>query len=287
MKRKIVSKMLQVLVLMTLLIAVFLATNVTDELPDEIPENRPISKEETKVYTTGSSLYGNEESIPVAGMTAELMKMHDLDAVELADNDVSMVEESLEKLEEPKELNIKDVEYTRYATEVLNIREEPTKESKLLGRFGIGNEIRVTGEIEDCDFIRITYNGQEAYVWADSLSEDEPVVEEVEEVVEYSWGGEVLNRTNGKINGPSGEETYYNLDMSGVVRIMRSIGNTDPYWVRSDGCKMLGDYIMVAADLSIRPRGSLIPTSLGMGIVTDTGEFIYTNRYRLDIATAW
>jgi hypothetical protein len=90
--------------------------------------------------------------------------------------------------------------------------------------------------------------------------------------------------------GPSGKETYYNLEMGGVVSIMRGIGFDEasyPYWVRSDGCKMLGDYVMVAADLSIRPRGSTIATSLGTGLVCDTGSFIYDNPTQLDIATNW
>ena len=41
--------------------------------------------------------------------------------------------------------------------------------------------------------------------------------------------------------GPNGKETYYNLNMSGVVDIMRGMGNNDNYWVREDGVKMLGD----------------------------------------------
>ena len=101
------------------------------------------------------------------------------------------------------------------------------------------------------------------------------------------WNGQVLTPYLGVVQGPSGKETYYNLDMSGVISIMRSMGNNDPYWVRSDGCKMLGNYIMVAADLSIRPRGSLIQTSLGTGIVCDTGTFIYSDPYQIDIAVTW
>ena len=101
------------------------------------------------------------------------------------------------------------------------------------------------------------------------------------------WKGPVLTKTRGTITGPSGKETYYNLNMAGVVNIMRSMGNTDEYWVRDDGCKMLGDYIMVAADLSIRPRGSLVDTSLGKGIVCDTGAFTARNPYQLDIAVTW
>ncbi len=99
-----------------------------------------------------------------------------------------------------------------------------------------------------------------------------------------------LSQSAGVFNGPSGKETYYNLNMSGVVGIMRSIGYSEddyPYWVRQDGVKMLGPYVMVAAALDIRPRGSLIATSKGTGIVCDTGTFIYSNPYGLDIATAW
>ena len=102
-----------------------------------------------------------------------------------------------------------------------------------------------------------------------------------------SWNGQKLTPAAGTIMGPSGKETYYNLDMSGVVRIMRGIGNNDPYWVRGDGVKMLGDYVMVAAHLGLRPRGSHILTSLGMGVVCDTGGFANNNPTQLDIATNW
>jgi 3D (Asp-Asp-Asp) domain-containing protein len=69
--------------------------------------------------------------------------------------------------------------------------------------------------------------------------------------------------------------------------MMHNRGYNYEYWVRSDGVKMLGNYVMVAADLNIRPRGSLVETSLGTGIVCDTGTFIYSNHYQLDIATTW
>ena len=101
------------------------------------------------------------------------------------------------------------------------------------------------------------------------------------------WDGPVLNSFNGTVMGPSGKETYYNLDMSGVVQIMRGMGNTDEYWVREDGCKMLGDYIMCAANLSVHPRGSLVESSLGTCIVCDTGGFAGYNPNQLDIAVTW
>ncbi len=123
----------------------------------------------------------------------------------------------------------------------------------------------------------------------ETVTIDEVDNEEVELEVEsiYEWDGPVLTRSAGVNQGPSGKETYYNLPMQGVVSIMRSIGNNDEYWVREDGVKMLGDYVMVAAHLPTRPRGSLIPTSLGMGIVCDTGTFALSNHTQLDIAVAW
>jgi hypothetical protein len=65
------------------------------------------------------------------------------------------------------------------------------------------------------------------------------------------------------------------------------MGNTDEYWIREDGCKMLGDYIMCAANLDVRPRGSLVESSLGTCIVCDTGGFAYSDPYQLDIAVNW
>ena len=109
----------------------------------------------------------------------------------------------------------------------------------------------------------------------------------VEAVAEPQTGTGVLNRTLGTVMGPSGKETFYNLDMSGVIAIMQSMGYYADYWVREDGVKMYGDYIMVAANLSIRPKGTIVQTSLGMGIVVDTGGFAATNPYQLDIATTW
>lgn len=110
---------------------------------------------------------------------------------------------------------------------------------------------------------------------------------EVNKKPEFVWTGPVLTQRKGVNFGPTGRETYYNLPMGGVIKIMRSIGNTDNYWVREDGVKMLGEYIMVAANLNVFPRGTIVPTSLGMGIVCDTGDFAKNNPRQLDIAVAW
>ncbi len=108
--------------------------------------------------------------------------------------------------------------------------------------------------------------------------------------VNNSWNGPVLTKNKGVVNGPSGKETYYNLNMNGVVKIMRNAGFTEeeyPYWVREDGVKMLGNYVMVAANLEIRPRGSIVQSSLGDAIVCDTGGFAHSNPTQLDIAVTW
>ena len=99
-----------------------------------------------------------------------------------------------------------------------------------------------------------------------------------------------LNNYNGVFQGPNGRETFYNLNMSGIVSIMRDAGYSEeeyPYWVREDGCKMLGNYIMVAANLSTRPRGTIIETSLGTAIVCDTGSFVNSYPNGIDIAVNW
>lgn len=110
------------------------------------------------------------------------------------------------------------------------------------------------------------------------------------EIVETSYSGGKLTRSRGSIQGPSGKETYYNLNMTGVVSIMRRMGFSEseyPYNVRTDGVKCLGPYVMVAAHLGNRPRGSKVQTSLGTGIVCDTGGFASGNPTQIDIATAW
>lgn len=82
-------------------------------------------------------------------------------------------------------------------------------------------------------------------------------------------------------------ETYYNLPMQGVVEIARAHGIGGEYWVREDGAKMLGEYIMLATNNEVYPIGTLVPCSLGMGISLDTGTFAERNPYQVDIAVSW
>lgn len=113
---------------------------------------------------------------------------------------------------------------------------------------------------------------------------EEEIIEEVQMIILPELQ---LTETLGKVQGPQEIEKYYNLPMDKVVQIMRDKGYTEadyPYYIREDGIKMLGDFIIVAADLNKYPKGTVVQTSLGQGIVCDT----YTASEDLfDIAVNW
>ena len=94
-------------------------------------------------------------------------------------------------------------------------------------------------------------------------------------------------------------ETYYNMYMGELIDAMNRGGwayndcinkdiidnilDTSGYWIRSDGCKMFGDYIILAASASEYARGSIVLTSLGWGMVIDRG----VGPGVIDIAVNW
>lgn len=129
--------------------------------------------------------------------------------------------------------------------------------------------------------------------WMQAYTEELNLQEQIEEmekgvyVPPTTWTGPVLTRSAGTIQGPSGKETYYNLPMQGVVNIMRRMGydaERYPYWVREDGMKMLGGFIMAAADLRHYPRGSIVESSRGWTLICDTGHLGWNH---LDLACNW
>lgn len=92
-------------------------------------------------------------------------------------------------------------------------------------------------------------------------------------------GGGVLTPSSG-VNWFNGrKETYYNLNMSGVVANAKNMGIEGDYWVRGDGVKMYGNYVIVAAQMD---KGTIIDTSLGTGIILD-----YCPAGTIDIAVSW
>ena len=104
-----------------------------------------------------------------------------------------------------------------------------------------------------------------------------------------TWNGAVLTASTGTVVGPSGKETYYNLPMGGVINNTRAAGVQGNYWVRDDGAKMYGDYILAACDVTgmVHNRYDIVNTSMGQAICADTGTFAYDNPYQVDIATTW
>ena len=112
------------------------------------------------------------------------------------------------------------------------------------------------------------------------FEEEEEILEIVEDDILSTL---VLSQKLGRVQGPQEEETYYNLPMDNVVENMRDKGYAEIYYVREDGVKMLGDFIIVATDLDKYPRGTVVQTSLGQGLVCDKCETPNT----IDIAVEW
>ena len=80
-------------------------------------------------------------------------------------------------------------------------------------------------------------------------------------------------------------EKYYNLSMQKVVKRAQDMGIPCEYWVRDDGVKMFGPWVIVAAHPSVT-RYTRVQTSLGEGIVLDY-HTVKDGKTLLDIATTW
>jgi hypothetical protein len=97
---------------------------------------------------------------------------------------------------------------------------------------------------------------------------------------------EHLTRSGGVFEGPSGTEKYYNLNMSKCVSIMNDLGYSYEYWVRDDGVKMFGEYVMCATDTYVYPKGTILETSLGTAMVVDHCVAA-ENSFMIDICVTW
>ena len=187
-----------------------------------------------------------------------------------------------------KDLNIEftDISNTMYADKNTLIYSYPSYEAGVLGEAEFNQEIYITGDSES-DFYRCDLG----YVLKTDMMKEKYVVPKVmvsRNISSTGYTGGCLTPSSGVFYGPSGKESYYNLNMNGVISNMSSYGySMNDYTVRSDGVKTLGGYVIVAANLSLRPRGSLVETSLGTGIVCDTGGFAYSDPTQVDIAVTW
>lgn len=94
----------------------------------------------------------------------------------------------------------------------------------------------------------------------------------------------VLTAGLGKIRYQGHTETWYNLPMQNVVQRAQNMGIPCEYWVRDDGVKCFGPWVIVAAHPS-KIRYTFVQTSLGDGIILDTHEMPDTEL--IDIATEW
>lgn len=231
--------------------------------------------------------------IPVAGISGVIYSnsAEELSAIANDNTIVGSTEEETAEAEVEEEVVevqapvITDVEdYNMYiGSSIVNVRSGPSTDYDVVAKFTPGTIITVIAETDN-NWVIINYNDQEAYVCKDYVQEMLPE----EATYNWSWAGEKLNRNNGKVSGPSGNETYYNLNMSRCVYYMNCLGYYYPVWTRSDGTKMFGNAIMVAADLNVHPKGSLVETSLGTGIVVDTGSFVTNGSgVDIDIAVTW
>ena len=210
------------------------------------------------------------------------------------------------KLVQNKEYIFDDTDQTKYInSDNTEVKKLPFAQSTTVETLPLDTEVHLTGT-NDSQYWKIEQDGASYYVDKNALSDTKTtdnadpasdasdpaatvpaVVQTAAVQAGTTWNGSALSPFTGTVMGPSGKETYYNLDMSGCIANMRGIGNNDAYWVRSDGVKMLGNYVMIAANFATRPLGSYVETSLGTGIVVDTGSFAYSNPSQIDIAVTW
>lgn len=171
-----------------------------------------------------------------------------------------------------------------YALGTIPIFENTSLTSAVKSYLSFGEKIYVYDEIVSENYERylVSENG---YVRHTDITFNEADVRPVAQSTPYA--GPQLSPKLGTIQGPSGKETYYNLDMVQVVIRAHQLGFEGDYWIRNDGVKMLGDYIICACAFSIRPIGTLVETSLGTGICLDTGSFAYSDPYLIDISVNW
>lgn len=154
-----------------------------------------------------------------------------------------------------------------------------------------GNTIKESDKyIEEVDKMIQTHTVTTKHTESETVTHKE--AETTTSVYKVKWTGEILTAEKGVNYGPTGKETYYNLPMDDVIQTMRNLGFDEieyKYWIRPDGVKMLGDYVMVAANWDYFPLGTIVECSLGTAIVCDTGGFIWMDEgdYWLDIAVVW
>lgn len=275
-------------------IGAVLESNISSDNKVEVSTERVIADK----YATLNQTLTPDVSIEKTDVVIVTASLEDIAVKE--DTKTNQLNSVEEKEEDTKDLevvdtNVKELKKTLYVNNQANVRVMPTTESEVLTKLNKGDDIKVTGETKK--WYRIKYKDADAFISKDLCQATKPQETKPQETrasskkdnssIPTEWNGKRLTKQAGTVQGPSGKETYYNLNMSGVVSRLHRMGYSGEYWVRDDGVKMFGNYILVAASFDIRPIGTILPTSLGMGIVADTGGFARYNKYQLDIATTW
>lgn len=204
--------------------------------------NETVSTNLVQLANSNSASANLLEEFPVETKTLELDKiLNKNEDVNDNTNDITnekpndIIEEEAVVEEVNNEPEIYDACYTRYVNAAkLNVRVAPDKEAGLLGRLYNQNEVLVTGVVKDSEWVRINFKDwTEAYVDSEFLvdSKDETTYKTIP-----CWSGKTLNKHDGTVTGPSGKETFYNLNMNKVIEyVRRDTGYLEEYWVRDDG----------------------------------------------------
>lgn len=168
-----------------------------------------------------------------------------------------------------------------YTNTTVNLREKETVNSDKIKTLPLNTQVEYVDD--DSEWADVIYDGGTiGYIKSQFLSKKKIKVNKDKRPKEH------LTKQGGVFFYNGKRESYYNLDMSGVVNIMHQLGFKGEYSIRSDGAKLFDGKVMIAADLSVYPRGTILYTSLGKSIVCDTGEFVHQyGSSAFDIATNW
>lgn len=293
-----------------LIVSLVLEIFITSHAQEELKLNYPITDE----IESDTDTLLSYNTLPTAGVASAIYNINSsideedyvsiielqVDSMSTSPMETSYTEESIvnEFTEETEDIEMTDevienpqfVEVPEYYVYInaysgIRARTSPTIDAdNIITVLPYQTKVKIFAESFDGEWAVLNFENQIAYISKEFIQETLPI----DDTYNHNWDGKVLNNSNGKVEGPSGIETYYNLPMSGCVKLMNNLGYYGTVWTRSDGAKMWDEYVMVAADLSIHPKGSLVETTLGTGIVVDTGDFVNNGSgVSLDIATAW
>lgn len=307
------KKRLSIVLILTAILLTFLGINYM-ERKNHVPKEVPVDESEIGIQVNYMDDHINKQIAFATSKRIETRKLnHDGEVLKTALEDQAYDEIRLmekERIEEER-LEAERIAYEAWLAEQERIAEEQRRieeERRLEEQRRLEEEQKAkeeSAEQEESESMEIAVetetveetesesSSEESTESVEAESEEEEVTEDVAEEVEEeveeepASDGGCLTAWGGVYWYGDQKETYYNLDMSYVVYRAQQDGLEGEYWVRDDGCKMFGDYIILACNRDVHPYGSIVMTSLGAGISLDTGGFAYSNPYQVDIAVDW